>query len=128
MCHPCRISRRKRFNGNDWLLKHQKYVQEWEARESVEPDNGAHCVTNDYCAYLAWLHRSTRISVHRSLSSIPIDEEGSDDNDPYDVMTWMSMQPKRAPHENYMVSISFELCLDAASLEKYVVMMIMNVL
>ena len=128
MCHPCRISRRKRFSGNDCLLKHQKYVQEWKARERVEPHNGAHCVTNDYRAYLAWLHRSIRISVHPSLSSIPIDEEGTDDDDPYDVMTRTSMQPERAPLENYMVSISFQLCLHAASLEKYVVMMIMNVL
>ena len=93
----------------------------------MEPYNGAHCVTNDYCAYLAWLHRSTRISVHRSLSSIPIDEEGSNDDEPYDVMTRTSVQPERAPLENYMVSISL-LCLDAASTEKYVVMMIMNVL
>ena len=94
----------------------------------VEPYSGPHYVTNDYRAYLAWLHRSTRISVHPPLSIIPIDEEGSDDDDPYDVMTRTSMQPERAPLENYMVSISFELCLDAASLEKYVVMMIMHVI
>jgi hypothetical protein len=37
--------------------------------------------------YLAWLHSSTRISVHPPLLSIPIDEEESDDEDPYDVMT-----------------------------------------
>ena len=91
MCHPCRISRRKRFGGSDWLVKHQKYMQEWEARERVEPTNGAHCVTSDYREYLAWLHMSTRISVHPLLSSIPIDEEGSDDDDPYDVMTRTSM-------------------------------------
>ena len=91
MCHPCRISRTKRFGGNDWFVKHQKYMQEGEARERVEPDNGAHCVTSDYRAYLASLHRSTRISVHPPLSSIPIDEEGSDDDDPYDVMTRTSV-------------------------------------
>ena len=34
--------------------------------------------------------------------------------------------PALPPH--YMVSISFQLCLHAASLEKYMVMMIMNVL
>jgi hypothetical protein len=62
------------------------------------------------------------------MSSIPIDEEGSDDDDPYDVMARTSVHPERAPLENYMVSISFELCLHAASLEKYVVMMIMHVL
>ena len=67
-------------------MKHQKYVQEWEARERVEPDNGAHCVTSDYRAYLAWLHRSTRIIVHPPVSSILIDEEESDDDNPYDVM------------------------------------------
>ena len=102
-------------------------MQEWEARKRVEPYNGAHCVTNDYCAYLAWLHRSTRISVHPPLSSILIDEEGSNDDDPYDVMTRTSVQPERAPLENYMVSISL-LCLDAASTEKYVIMMNMHVL
>ena len=61
-------------------------------------------------------------------TSIPIDEEGSDDDDPYDVMTRMSMQPERVPLENYMLSISFELCLHAASLENYMVMMIMHVI
>jgi hypothetical protein len=93
MCRPCKISRRKRFGSNDWLLKHQKYVQEWEARERVELDNGGHCVTNDYHEYLAWLHRSTRINVHPPVSSIPIYEEGGDDKDPYDVITRTSMQP-----------------------------------
>lgn len=46
---------------------------------------------SDYRDYLAWLHSSTRISVHPPLSSIPIDEEESDDKDPYDVMTRRSM-------------------------------------
>jgi hypothetical protein len=114
MCRPCRILRRKRFGGNDYLLKHQKYVQEWEAREKVKLDNGGHCVPSDYREYLAWLHRSTRISVHPPISSIPIDEQGSDDDDPYDVMTRTSVQPQRVPLENYMVSISIELCLHAA--------------
>ena len=59
--------------------------------ERVELDNGGHYVTSEYHEYLAWLHRSTRISVHPPLSSIPIDEEGSDDDDPYDVMTRTSM-------------------------------------
>ena len=116
MCHPCRISRRKRFGGSDWLVKHQKYMQEWEARERVEPTNGAHCVTSDYREYLAWLHRSTRISVHPPLSSIPVDEEGSNDDDPYDVITRMSVHLERVPLENYMVSISFQLRLHAPSL------------
>jgi hypothetical protein len=97
--------RRRRFGSNDWLMKHQKYVQEWEARERVEPTNGAHCVTSDYCEYLVWLHRSTRITMHPPVSSNPIDEQGSDDEDPYDVMTRKSMQPQRAPLENYMVSV-----------------------
>ena len=91
MCRPCRISRRKRFGGNDWLVKHQKYVQDWEAREKVEPTNGAHYVTNNYREYLAWLHMSSRITVHPPVSSIPIDEQGSDDEDLYDVMTRTSM-------------------------------------
>ena len=86
MCHPCRVSRRKRFRGNNWLVKHEKYVQQWEARERLEPTNGAQCVTSEYREYLAWLHRSTRITVHPLVSSILIDEEGSDDEDSYDVM------------------------------------------
>jgi hypothetical protein len=61
-------------------------------------------MTSEYCEYLAWLHRSTRIIVHPPVSSIPIDE-GNDADDPYDVMTRMSVQPQRAPLENYMVSI-----------------------
>ena len=96
-------------------------------RERVYPTNGAWYVANEYHQYLEWLHRSTKISVHPPLSSIPIDEGESDDDDPYDEITRVSVQPERAPLENYMVSISFELCLDVASLEKYVVMMIMNV-
>jgi hypothetical protein len=110
------VSRRKRFGGNNWLLKHEKYMQQWEARERVEPDSRARFLSNEYREYLAWLHRSTRISVHPPLSSIPIDEEGSDDDDPYNVMTRTSVQQERAPLENYMVSISFQLCLHAASL------------
>ena len=78
-------------------------MQEWEARERVELTNGAHCVTTEYHEYLAWLHRSTRITVHPPISSIPIDEQESDDEDSYDVMTWTSVLPQRAPLENYMV-------------------------
>ena len=96
MCRPCRILRRKRFGGNDWLEKHQNYMQEWEARERVEPDSGAQSLSTEYREHLAWLHRSTRISVHPPLSSIPIDEEGSNDDDPYDVMTRTSVQLESA--------------------------------
>jgi hypothetical protein len=64
---------------------------------------------SDYRDYLAWLHSSTRISVHPLLSSIPIYEEESDDEDPYNVMTRRSVQLQRAPLENYMVRISIQL-------------------
>ena len=90
MC-ACRILRRKRFGGNNWLVKHEKYVQQWEARERVEPTSGSRSMTSEYHEYLAWLHKSTRINVHPPVSSILIDEEGSDDDDPYDVMTRMSV-------------------------------------
>jgi hypothetical protein len=50
-------------------------------------------VPSDYRNYLVWLHSSSIISVHPPLSSIPIDEEESDDEDPYDVMTRRSVQP-----------------------------------
>jgi hypothetical protein len=95
-------------------VKHEKYVQEWEGRERVEPTNGGHCVPNDYRDYLPWLHRSKRISVHPLVSSIPIDEQGSDDEDPYDVITRTSVQPQRAPLENYMVTILIQLCIQEA--------------
>jgi hypothetical protein len=49
--------------------------------------------------------QSTRISVHPLLSSIPTDEEESDDEDPYDVMIRTSVQPQRVPLENYMVRV-----------------------
>jgi hypothetical protein len=80
----------------------------------VEPTNGGHYVTSDYREYLAWLHRSTRINVHPPVLSIPIDEQGSDDEHPYDVITRTSVKPQRAPLENYMVSVSIELCLHVA--------------
>jgi len=105
MCPPSRVSRRKRFGGNNWLVKHEKYVQLWEARERVQPTSGARSMTSEYHEYLAWLNRSPRIFVHPLVSSIPIDEEGSDDDDPYDVMTRTSVQLERAPLENFMVSI-----------------------
>ena len=105
MCHPYRVSRRKKFGGNNWLVKHQKYVQKWKARQRVEPTNGAHCATSDYHEFLAWLHRSTRITVRPPVSSIPIDEQGSDDEDLYDVMIRISVLSQRVPLENYMVSI-----------------------
>ena len=57
----------------------------------MELDSGAQSLCSEYREYLAWLHRSTRISVHPPLSSIPIDEEGSDDDDPYDVIIRTSM-------------------------------------
>jgi hypothetical protein len=44
MCCACRISRRKRFGCQNWLQKHQQYMQAWESRERVEPTNGCHCV------------------------------------------------------------------------------------
>jgi hypothetical protein len=65
-------------------------------------------VLSDYHDYPEWLHSSTRISVHPLLSSIPIYEEESDDEDPYNVMT-SSVQLQRAPLENYMVRISIQL-------------------
>ena len=80
-------------------------MQQWEARERVEPDSGPRSLSSEYHEYLAWLHRSSRIIVHPSVSSIPIDEQGSDDEDPYDVMTRTSVQSQRAPLENYMVSV-----------------------
>jgi hypothetical protein len=61
-------------------------------RERVEPTNGVHCVPREYHEYLAWLHRSTRISMHPPMSSILIDEQGSDANDSYDEMTRTSVQ------------------------------------
>jgi hypothetical protein len=67
------------------------------------------CVPSKYHDNLAWLHSFTRISVHPPVSSILIDEEESDDEDPYDVMTRRSVQPQRAPLENYMVRISIQL-------------------
>jgi hypothetical protein len=81
----------KRFGDNGCLMKHQKYMQEWEARERVELTNGAHFVSSDYREYLAWLHRSTRINVHPLVLSIPIDEQESDDEDQYDLMTRTSV-------------------------------------
>jgi hypothetical protein len=105
MSCPCRISRRRRFGGQNWLQRYANYVQAWQGSERVEPTNGGHSVLNKYRAYLTWLHRSTRISVHPPLSSIPIDEEESDDEDPYDVMTRTSVQPQRVPLENYMVRV-----------------------
>ena len=94
----------------------------------MEPTNGAHCVSSAYREYLAWLHRSTRITLRPPVSIIPIDEEGSDDDDPYDVMTRTSIQPQRAPLQNYMVNFSIQLCLHTFLLDKYVVMVNMHVL
>ena len=62
-------------------------------------------MSSDYREYLAWLHRSTRITVHAPVLSIPIDAQGSDDDNPYDVMTRTSVQPQRVPLENYMACI-----------------------
>ena len=128
MCHPCRVSRRKRFRGNNWLVKHEKYVQQWEATERVFLTNGAWSMANEYHEYLAWLHMSTRIHVHPPVSSIPINKAENDEEDPYDLITRVGMQPQRAPLQNYMVSISFELCLDTSLVVKYVLMMLMQVL
>jgi hypothetical protein len=93
ICLPCRILRRRRFGGQNWLQRHQQYVQQWENRERVQPTNRPHFVSREYREYLAWLHKSTRISVHPPVSSIPIDEQGSDADNPYDEMTRTSVQP-----------------------------------
>lgn len=112
MCSHYRISRQKRFGGgNNWLQKHSKYVEQWMNKERVELTNGACSVANEYREYLMWLHRSTRLHVKPPALSIPIDEGGSDDEDPYDVITRRGVQPKRAPLDNYMVTTRFELSL-----------------
>lgn len=41
------------------------------------------------------------------MSNIPIDEGDSDDDDPYDEITRVGVQPERAPLENYMVCAPF---------------------
>ena len=128
MCPHCRCSRKKRFGVNDWLTKHAKYVQQWEATERVFLTNGAWSMANEYHEYLAWLHMSTRIHVHPPVSSIPINEADSDEEDPYDLITRVDVQPQRAPLQNYIVRISFELCLDTSLVVKYILMMLMQVL
>ena len=92
------------------------------------PTNGARSVANEYHEYLAWLHMSTRIHVHPPVSSIPINKAESDEEDPYDLITRVGMQPQRAPLQNYMVNFSIQLCLHAFLLDKYVVMVNMHVL
>jgi hypothetical protein len=88
MCPHYKCSRKKRFGGgNDWLQKHSKYVEQWMNKERVEPTNGHRSLANEYREYLLWLHRSTRVHVKPPSSIIPIDEGGSDEEDPYDVIT-----------------------------------------
>jgi hypothetical protein len=79
-------------------------------KERVEPTNGAQSLPNEYCEYLLWLHRTSRVHVKRPALSIPIDKGESDDKDPYDIITRTGVQPERAPLENYMVSIKVQLC------------------
>lgn len=114
LCHR-RLSRKKRFGGNNWLTKHEKYVAQWETRERVYPTNGPRSVPSEYREYLAWLHRSTRIRVHPPATSIPIDEIESDDEDRYDVWTRQGLQPERAPLQNYMVNISLFISIGTSS-------------
>ena len=104
MCF-CRISRKKRFSGNNWLTKHAQYVHEWEHRARREPTNGPAYTASEYREYLKWLHRSTRIRVHPPLTNAPIDEGDSDADDPYDEITRQGSFPERAPLQNYMVLI-----------------------
>jgi hypothetical protein len=53
------------------------------------------------------------LCIHRSRA-FQLMNQGSDDEDPYDVITRTSVQPQRAPLENYIVSIWIQLCLHAA--------------
>jgi hypothetical protein len=101
-----RISRKKRFSGNNWMQKHSTYIHEWEHRPRMEPTNGARCTAAEFREYLQYLHRSTRIRVHPTLTSAPIDEGDSDEDDPYDIVTRQGVFPERAPLQNYMVHIS----------------------
>jgi hypothetical protein len=59
------------------------------------------------------------------MSSIPIDEQGSDADNPYDEMTRTSVQPQRAPLENYMVRFTSTMAsIHAPSIQKYLVLTI----
>jgi hypothetical protein len=64
---------------------------------------------NEYREYLLWLHRTPRVHLKPPTLSNPIDEGESDDEDPYNIITRTSVQPERAPLENYMVSTILQL-------------------
>jgi hypothetical protein len=77
----------------------------------VKPSNGPHSVVSEYREYLIHLHRSTRVHVRPPSSKVPIVEGGSDEEDPYDVITRRGVQLERASVENYMVSNPFNTFL-----------------
>lgn len=88
VCRQCRTSRKKRFGGSsNWLNRHEKYVLQWMNKELVEPTIGARSVVSEYREYLMYLHRSTRVHVRPPMSTIPIVEGGSDEEEPYDLIT-----------------------------------------
>jgi hypothetical protein len=93
------------FGGsNDWLQVHERYVQGWMNKETVDPNDGAASREREYHEYLIYLHKATRVHVKPPLSTIPTNEQDNDEEDLYDVITRRGVQPERAPVENYVVS------------------------
>jgi hypothetical protein len=77
----------------------------------VEPSNGPCSVVTEYREYLIYLHRSTGVHVRPPSSKVSIVKRGSDEEDPYDVITKRGVQPERDPIDNYMVSNPFNTFL-----------------
>jgi hypothetical protein len=80
-------------------------------KELVEPDNGPHVTRAAFREYLTYLQANTRVQVKPPSSTIPILEDDSDREDPYDEITRKGVDPQQAPVENYMVSNHFDKCL-----------------
>ena len=104
----CSIDKKKRYNENDWRVKHALPLAQWDQKQRMAPESGAAHRHNHYKEYLRWFHSVARVSVKPPRSNEPIEDRTDTDDDDdivdeYNDITREGVQPERGPLQNYMV-------------------------
>lgn len=108
-----RFDRRKRYGQTDWRITHAAYLQQWENRQRLEPDDGPVHRLNNFIEYLRWYYGVTRAFLKPALpnTDVPVanlpdtDDEGEDFIHDYDRLNREGTQVQRGQYQNYMVRL-----------------------
>lgn len=99
----CSITQRNRYAQNNWRIKHNSYLLDWEQREQHDPEDvPAWQPGTPNHRYLRWFHSVTRFRLRPTWVEDDI-EDVSLDEDQYDEYTRGGVQPERGPLHDYMV-------------------------